>query len=166
MMIFLTLLFTAVSWASPSAPDEGWKKVDETDGVTTSIRDVKGSPFIGVKGEGVIDAPISVVASVVDDMPRYKDWVDHLESSRWLHRDSPWNYVEWDKFKMPFPLQDRDFVTRAKVEVRLHPLEVIARVESVDDPLAEPEYKHYIRGEVIESYYIAREIDATHTFLI
>jgi hypothetical protein len=54
-------------------------------------------------------------------------------------------------------MKDRDFVTRAKLEFDNAGKKVILKMHSVTDPLAPP--TDFVRGEIMESYFIMTSID-------
>ena len=73
-------------------------------------------------GEGVVNAPIVRVASVVLDNRRATEWVADLEEARVVRMLGPTEFVEYDRVGTPpIIMLDRDFVCRGKVEVDLPP---------------------------------------------
>ena len=82
-----TLLLAALlSLALPSLAETplvagGWEKTDDSDGVTVFKREVPGSPFHGIRGSGLVDAPPATVALVLLDDARAPEWVDSLDAS-------------------------------------------------------------------------------------
>src|SRR6185312_379065 len=87
----------------------GWKKIDESDGILVYRREVPGSDVVALKGEGVVAAPLTRVASALFDTARATEWVEDLVEARVLRRFSDMEYVEYDRFAMPLIVTDRDF---------------------------------------------------------
>lgn len=72
--------------AAPSARGDsplcGLEKFGEEDGIAVYRRDVAGTPVVALRGEGVVDAPLLRVASVLVDTKRQTKWIDSLEEAR------------------------------------------------------------------------------------
>jgi hypothetical protein len=134
-----------------SVPQPVWEKIDDDDGIAVFRREVPGSPIIAFKGEGVVDASIIRVASVLIDTSRATEWIDSLAEARTLKRIGEDEYIEYDHVTTPFVLKDRDFVIDAKLELDPAQKQVALKIHSVTDPLA-PE-TNYVRGELMHSAF-------------
>ena len=155
--VFAVLLASFVAVAAPhdaaaDAPAAAWTKIDETDGIAVYRREVPGSDVIAFKGEGIIAAPLVRVASVVYDTARATEWIESLVEARVIRHVSDTDYVEYDHFKTPFPLKDRDFVTSSHLDYDATRKVITIRVRSVTDPAA-PATK-YVRGELVSSTFV------------
>ena len=148
--------------AAPSASGDTtrpppWEKFDEADGIAVYRRDVPGSPVVALRGEGVVDAPLLRVASVIVDAKRATEWIDSLAEARTIRRVSETEYVEWDHIATPFVLKDRDFVFDAKLEFGPKQKQVLLNYHSVDDPGAPK--TDYVRGRFIYGTFALTSID-------
>lgn len=101
---------------SPSVPGPGWEKIGDTDGVTVFKREVPGSPFHGIRGSGLVQAPPWKVALVLLDDARAPEWVDSLDAAMVVNVVSPVEYIEYNHVSMPWPVSDREFLTRVTLE--------------------------------------------------
>ena len=142
---------------SPSQPLPAWEKIGDSDGIIAYRREVQGSPLIAVKGEGVINASIVRVASVLVDTSRATEWIDRLVESRVVRQVSDTETIHYDHIGTPIVMKDRDFVTRARLEFDSTGKKVILKMHSVTDPLAPP--TDFVRGEIMQSYFIMTSID-------
>jgi hypothetical protein len=138
-------------------PVHTWEKIGDNDGIIAYRREVPGSPLIAVKGEGVVNASIVRVASVLVDTSRATEWIDRLVESRVVRQVSDTETVHYDHIGTPIVMKDRDFVTRAKLEFDNAGKKVILKMHSVTDPLAPP--TDYVRGQIMESYFIMTSMD-------
>ena len=138
-----------------SAP--AWEKINEADGIVAYRREVPGSPLIAVRGEGVINASIIRVASVLLDTSRATEWIDRVVESRIVREVSETEVIHYDHVGTPIVMKDRDFVTRGKLEFDTPNKKIILRFRSVTDPLAPP--TQYIRGEIMQSYFAMTSIE-------
>ena len=155
--------------SAPSPPSSRarstWEKIGENDGIIAYRREVPGSPLIAVKGEGVINASIVRVSSVLVDTSRATEWIDRLVESRVVRQVSETETIHYDHIGTPIVMKDRDFVTRAKLKFDNAGKRVIVRMRSVTDPLAPP--TDFVRGEIMESYFIMTSVDhGTKTHLL
>jgi hypothetical protein len=151
--------------AAPAAAGSGvpetemvtWTKVSEEDGVQTFKREIPGSPIIAFRAEGVIDAPLLRVVSLVLDSERATRWVDSLGETRRLRQISPFEWVEYDHIETPFIMKDRDFVLHCRLTVDAKKQKVVEVMNSTTDELA-PVTDH-VRGVVDHSYFVATAIE-------
>src|SRR5262249_48623686 len=126
-----------------------WEKIDDDDGITVYRREAPGSPIIAFKGEGIIDASILRVASVIVDTTRATECDDSLVEARTLQHVSETEYIEYDHVGTPFVMKDRDFVIDCKLELEPPLKKVTLKFHSVTDPLAPT--TSYVRGELMSS---------------
>jgi hypothetical protein len=149
-----------------TARDKSWIKVSDEDGIACFKREVPRSPIIALRGEGVIDAPIARVASVLLDYSRATEWVDSLAEVRVVRMLGPQEFIEYDHVDTPpVIMADRDFVVRGKVEVDVQARTLALRMWPAKDPLV-PEQSSYVRGE-LSGYWELRSIaDDKRTFVI
>ena len=143
--------------APARAPLPPWERIGDSDGIIAYRREVPGSPLIAVRGEGVINASIVRVTSVLVDTNRATEWIDRLVESRVVRQISETETVHYDHIGTPIVMKDRDFVTRAKLEFDNAGKRVILRMRSITDPLAPP--TDYVRGEIMESTFVMSSIE-------
>jgi hypothetical protein len=132
-----------------SPGDTGWVPLRREDGIVVSRKEVSGSPFLALRGEGDVDEPPLLVGSVLVDVARSREWVDSVADARVLRWISASEYVAYTHVGTPITMADRDFVTDVKIEVDPAAKRVVVRVHSVADPLAPT--TGYVRGEIRES---------------
>jgi hypothetical protein len=122
------------------------------DGITVFKRDVPGSDVLAFKGEGVLDAPIALIASVVFDFSRGTEWVEDLKESKVVRWESKSTFIEYDHVGTPFVMKDRDFVSRVTTSVDPAHHKITIEYKSVDD-LDAPKTS-FIRGEMIHATFV------------
>src|SRR6185503_574679 len=123
--------------AAPAAPPQApvpWEKIGDDDGIVVYRREVPGSPIIAFKGEGVINASILRVASILVDSTRATEWVESLAEARTLRHVSETEYIEYDHVGTPFVMKDRDFVIDCKLDLDAAAKKAALRFHSVTDP--------------------------------
>jgi hypothetical protein len=148
---------TPVSSSSRPTSLPAWEKLGDSDGIIAYRREVPGSPLIAVKGEGIVNASIIRVASVLVDTTRATEWIDRLVESRVVREVSETETVHYDHIGTPLVMKDRDFVTRAKLEFDNVGKKVTVNMRSTTDPLAPP--TDFVRGEIMQSYFVLTSIE-------
>lgn len=152
------LWLIAVSGAALAEPRRQrlvpWEKFDEEDGIALFRREVPGSGIVALRGEGLVDASLLRVGSVLIDASRASEWIEGLEEARIIRRLSRTEYVQWDHFGGTFGLTDRDFVFKAKLEFKPREKQVIVSFHSVKDSAAPK--TPYVRGDVYGSYALTQ----------
>lgn len=150
-----------------------WVKSCNDDGLVCYWSKVENSPIIAFKGEGIVDAPIEKVASVIIDTTRGTEWIDSLVESKVVRSISPAEFIEYDHVGIPFPfdsiMSDRDFVSRVAVEADSSTRRITVRYLPTEDELA-PLVKNHTRGimacvfklvpmSLPEETYVEAEVD-------
>jgi hypothetical protein len=103
--------------ASGLAESDGWTLVGNEHAIAIYRRDVPGSGIVALKGEGVIDAPVWKVASILLDTRRAPEWVDDLTESRVVRQLRADAYIEYNHLHLPLFIKDREFVSEVRIEV-------------------------------------------------
>ena len=122
-----------------------WEKFDEKEGIAVFRREVPGSSIIALRGEGVIDAPILRVASVLVDTTRSTEWIDRLAEIKVVRKLSDDEEIHWTHIETPVVLKDRDFVFAIKLELDPPNKKVMLNYHSVYDSGAPK--TDFVRGE-------------------
>ncbi len=125
-----------------------WKKSSNSNGLTLYWSKVEGSEIIAFRGEGIVDAPIEKVASIIIDTTRGTEWIDSLLESRVVRNISPTEFIEYDHVGTPILMANRDFVSHVTVEADPKTKRVVVSYEPAEDSLA-PILKKYVRGIMI-----------------
>jgi hypothetical protein len=138
-------------------PEQPWIQTSQDDDIITFKRDVPGSAIIALRGEGVIDAPLVRVASVLLDYKRATEWIDSLEETHVVRMLSATEFVEYDhNGTPPIIMVDRDFVCRGRIEVNVQQQTFIMNLWPTTDP-AVP-VGRYVRG-TLRGYWKLQAID-------
>ena len=141
-----------------------WKKVKEKDGIEVFRREIPGSPVLAFKGAGVVNAPIALVATVINDASRGTEWVEDLTESRILRWISKDDFIEYDHVATPFVMKDRDFVSVVKTRGNPTKKSMSISYASVDDPGAP--VTSFVRGDLLNTTFLLQSTDnGTKTYL-
>jgi len=171
------LLGLSTSWAEAPKPTSGsaraatgvrvspWIKTSDEDGIRSFKRELAASPIIALRGEGIVNAPIIRVASVLLDYDRAVEWVDSLEEVRVVRMLSATEFIEYDHVGTPpIIMKDRDFVCRGRVNVDVKQQTLTMNLWPASDP-AVP-VGDYVRG-TLRGYWNLRSIaNGSKTYVV
>src|SRR5450432_427225 len=145
--LFAGLLLSGTVYGAANAqPDPPWQKFDEAEGIAVFRREVPGSSVIALRGEGVVDAPILRVASVLCDTTRSTEWIDRLAEVKVVRKISDDEQIHWTHIRTPVVIKDRDFVFDIKLELDPPNKKLFLNYHSVYDSGAPK--TDYVRGEL------------------
>lgn len=153
----------ASAWADDPQPK--WEKVTSESGINVFKKEVAGSPFIAFKGDGVIDASIIRVVSVLIDASQGKQWVDRLKDSAVLEQTSLFERVQYSHLGTPPGVDDRDFVVKAKLLIDQDNKRLTITLHSVEHA-GKPPQPGIVRGELVHSSFLLVPVEGGKTRLI
>jgi hypothetical protein len=169
-----TTATTGAGGASATAPGEtspppaadaeqGWEKIREEDGITVFRKEVEGSPLVAFRGEGIIQAPIALVALVEMDLPHNSEWIDSLVEGRLLEARSESEYFAYSHIKGPPLISDRDFVNHITVDFK-PPSQITFNLQAADHPQSPND--GYVRGQLIHSSFKLTAVTPQQTKIV
>jgi hypothetical protein len=152
----LCAILVACAGTARAADSDGWEQIADKEGVKVYRRSIAGSRFKSMRGIGIVDAPVRLVALVLLDDPRAHEWVDSLAESRVVRLISPYEYIEYNHIAMPAFFRDREFITRVSlVASRIDSTAYIRSVPADEGSIA---HTKIVRGE-LSGYYALQSID-------
>ena len=113
-IFLISILGSSFALAEPP-PNKGWEKISDEDGVLVHARDVEGSPILEFRGEGLVNASIAKILSVVLDQDRNMEWTSMMLEARYIKQLGPSKWQVYQRYDGPFPTSDRDFVMDLEV---------------------------------------------------
>jgi hypothetical protein len=135
-----------------------WQSVlDTPDGIEIYRKASGADGLIEFRGVGVIEAPMPLVATVIFDTDRRREWIKGLAESRILHWEGKDRFVEYDHIDMPLFFSDRDFVSAVSIRIDRSGKSFIFRYQASDDPAAPR--TDYIRGKVLNMTFQLQSLD-------
>jgi hypothetical protein len=157
----------AAADAVRAAPPTGWVRTGNEDGVISYKRELPSSPIVALRGEGVVNAPIARVVSVLFDYKRAPEWVDSLEEARLVRMLSEREFIEYDHVGTPpLIMKDRDFVCRGHVYIDTRdPQSFTMTLEPASDPRV-PRVSKYVRGELRGYWKFTSQPGGKQTYVI
>jgi len=118
----------------PQATGGEWQVIKRDQGITVERRKIEGSALVEFKGHGVVDASVMEILAVISDTKNHPKWVANSIETRILHSINDKNYVYYSAIKAPWPVADRDFVSRAKITVNEKQKSVTIQTYEVNHP--------------------------------
>lgn len=118
----VTAVFVLVSTASlsifaaesiePTNPNDGWRFVKDSSGVSLYSRTRAGTALKEFKAVGEIDAPTRAVHNVIDDIDGYPSFMPYTMECRLIKRDGD-SFLTYQRLS-PKIVGDRDFTLRIR----------------------------------------------------
>ena len=156
-ILICLFMFSIPTQADSLLTMTNWEQVEKEDGVTVYINETGDSQIVRVKTTVSINAPLSDIQTILDDVSNRSEWVPFLTESRILHDFSPTEKLEYSVFYGPWPADDRDFVYRITLDHK-DDHKVIYSMISEPSSLM-PEQENKVRAQLIESYYTLTALD-------
>lgn len=92
-----------------------WKRVAGHDGIKVYAKAVPDSKIKAMKAECALDASVDEVVALLLDVKAAERWVCHTKSCNLIKRISDTELYYHTEVSLPWPLDNRDFVTHLKV---------------------------------------------------
>jgi len=141
----------------PDVDLRSWKILSDEDGIQGYQKHLEENDEVSFRGEAIFPASILKIAAALNDDNLRKEWIDAYGESHQISQVSPLERIEYQRVKVPWPFQDRDFVYHAQVKIAEHPRTMWIAMKSVIDP-REPPHEGSVRGKIIYSYYYLKEL--------
>lgn len=110
--------------AAPAPPrphigmdDPSWRLDSSSNGITLYQGSVPGVGIVPLKAVMTIPGTIEEVALVLEDIPRRREWISNFGRSVLLERANGYDQTEYLAVDVPWPVQDRSALLRARVTV-------------------------------------------------
>ena len=101
---------------SYTLPGQDWELKDEEDGIKVYTRQVNNSDIRAVKVESTVEATLSELAAVILDIPASSEWIYATKVCRVEKTLSPTEFIYYSEIDVPWPVNNRDFIVRVKVD--------------------------------------------------
>jgi hypothetical protein len=153
---------------SLNSADVKWTQNFNENGFTTYWASIPGSQVIALRGEGIVNADMEKVASIIIDTTRGAEWINSLVASKVVRSISNTEFIEYDHVGIPFPfdqvISDRDFVTHVTVHYDAKTGWMTVHYKPVTDEGA-PVIKKYTRGLLECEFRIVRMSIHSQTYV-
>lgn len=136
---------------------EGFQQVREDEGITTWVSDRSGRVLSAVRACVTIHASVWDVLAVLEDVDRACEWTAHCAQMRRVRTVSEHEMLVYARMKAPWPVQDRDVVTRVSVSYGALG-ELRASIENVEVPEV-PTVADVVRMPMMRAHYKFRVLD-------
>ena len=116
------------------ASADDWQKISDDDGITVfQKKDAAEGTGVSFRGETILASNTEDILRVMADNSKAHRWIPLVVSRRNLQKISNDERIEYTHVSMPWPLADRYFINRAKVE-RLPEGLMRVFVQSIENP--------------------------------
>lgn len=94
--------------------DYPWKPKKNKNGIQIFTSNVPGSKYNAVYGSMIVRGSVDSLVALVQDATACPKWADLCKESRIIKTISPTEYYAYTYNDVPFPVKDRDAVTKIK----------------------------------------------------
>lgn len=159
VLIFLFVFVRVGTAAEPS-----WELMSQEEGIKAWKKDIPGSPLVAFRGEGIVEASVAKVATVLNETSRKTEWVHGCVRARNVRSIAEFERIEYNHTTAGvFIVSDRDFVFNGRVQVDPARKVVYFKLKSVEDALAPEESP--VRG-TMKGLYILKQIEPNRTLVM
>ena len=142
--------------------DSDWIYLFTRDGIEVYRKAFPGTPVCAFKGVGVVDAEMSVVRSVLQDIPAYPQWMARCKESKILKAVDADTRIFYGVVDTPLPFKDRDMILRNTIIE--NPEKGVSEIRfNLSDQGIVPPRKKYFRVTDLSGKYILENIDRDKT---
>ncbi|MEM1220015.1 MAG: START domain-containing protein [Bacteroidota bacterium] len=92
-----------------------WQFIEETDGVKVYFREAASGPIKELKLELTVDAKLSTIMAVLNDVKAYEDWVFKCQEARVVKQVSDTEMYYYNEMDFPWPLSNRDLIAHSTI---------------------------------------------------
>ena len=154
--VFLLLINIGIS------ADSEWTHLFTRDGIEVYRKAFPGTPVCAFKGVGCVDAEMTVVRSVLQDIPAYPQWMARCKESKILKAVDADTRIFYGVVDTPLPFKDRDMILRNTI-VENPDKGVAEIIFNLSDQGIVPPRKKYFRVTNLSGKYILESIDRNKT---
>ncbi len=158
------MLFLLTSLVFAETPKD-WTLIGTTDGVEVARKQVEGKNVFAFRGEATTDVSVEILATILSDESVAPQWVDMMISSDVLKTYSSGAMLLHQKYDIPWPMDDRDYVFKKEFNVDPKAKKFVVTLSSVEDPLAPPT-EGFIRAEGERTFWSFEVLPSGETKII
>ncbi len=120
-----------------------WELFKSKDDIEVYFRESPGTNIREVLIRTRFQAPLAAVVSLINDVERFDEWLEHCQEVKKLKAFSPTRYIYFNRVNFPWPIADREFVMSATMTQDPRTHKVVFHSEATPDFL--PPNDKYIR---------------------
>lgn len=161
----MALVVLATSLAMPQevrAGEDGWEVIKREDGIVVTRKYIPGYTLPVIRGVGIVKANIYDILAVLNDVGSNCKWMADCHTSKLLKKNNDYDLVVYNRTATPWPLDDRDVVVSAKIEVNNDAKTVKISFESIDYKAKGP-VSGVVRMPILKGHYLLKYVSPTQT---
>jgi len=120
-----------------------WELKKNKKDIKVYVRDSPDSPIKQLKMKFTVEASMSAIVLLLQDVAAIPDWVYKCPEAYHLKKISPSEEIYYNRMDFPWPLDDRDLIVKNKMVQ--DPVTKVVRSESFNSPTYIPEKEGLVR---------------------
>ncbi len=137
----LAVLLPMVAAQTTPSSDSPWTLVRDQDGIKVYSQPVAGSDYLAIRASTHVEASLSQLLGLLDDVPACPRWIHNCLSPQPLAEPNWRERYIYLKNDLPWPYQDRALVLHSFIDYSTETPEVTVRLTALDDARLPPEAK-------------------------
>ncbi len=142
-LLFLLFWIAFTGIFPVDAQNSAWKCVKNTEGIRVYSRKSDSDNYRIIMVTARIKTTLSALVSLVTDFPNNKNWVFLNKKTEILEKDSPYSWVLYNQTDAPWPVTDRDIISRTTLTQ--DSMTKIVTIRGVAIPKYRPKDPNYVR---------------------
>ena len=110
-LLLILMSFSGFTYSQIAGVEYNWEEKRNKSGITIYTSSVEGSPFKAVRGVMEVDATVSSLVALVEDLNACPKWAAFCKEARLEDRISDTESYAYIYNDIPFPVSDRDVYT-------------------------------------------------------
>lgn len=136
----LSLLLSNPAYTQKAGP---WELKKEKKDIKVYVRDSPDSPIKQLKMKFTVEASMSAIVLLLQDVAAIPDWVYKCPEAYHLKKINATEEIYYNRMDFPWPLDDRDLIV--KNTMKQDPITKVVRSESFNEPTYIPKKEGLIR---------------------
>lgn len=152
-IVALLIFITVVTTANVLAQKKKWELVEKNDFMKIYSRMPESSSFKELKINLIINAPLSSIVAVLDNVSAYPDWIYSCTESYFVKEKKEGHSIYYILLDLPWPLSDRDIVSKShmkqnskNLKITINTKNISGKVKKKEDVVRVP--KNIIKWEI------------------
>jgi hypothetical protein len=146
----LSLFLALIASLAATTPKAKWKLAYDQNRIKVYTRSIQ-SGLSEFKGITTINAPLEQIAALLDNAKNQEDFVYGVKSSYVVKELNPTEKVVYSEVEMPWPLDNRDIVSKTKANYNKQKKVAIIETKATPDYISEKE--GLVRMKTAEGYW-------------
>ncbi len=114
-VFFFTMTFAVLGSFAVKAQNNAWRCVKDNDSVKVFSRKSDSANYRIIKATTELKTSLSSLVALLTDANNQKNWVFMNKKAEVIKKESPFSWILYSQTDAPWPVTDRDVITKARM---------------------------------------------------